>query len=274
MPALPSLLAGAAAALLLSGCASSWLPRLPGTASAAPDAAAFAARQSAAAAASDAAQPRTLDTPQAYLALIAQLRQSGQHYAAHAHIQAYEAQHGSSPETTLLKADTLRAIGEAAEAAQLYGQLLGTPLAPRAWHGLGLVAGGRQDFAAAAALLERAAASEATNATLLSDYGYALLRSGRLQQARRPLMTAAELAPADPRIQANLALYQSEVQAAASARGDTAGAPRERGLSQAQQAMRLALGAEPPAATAAEPAALPPASGGRLPPSKTLGKSQ
>lgn len=265
-------LAVAAAALLLAGCGATWLPRPSGAA--APDAAALAARQ---AAANEAAQPRALDAPQAYLGVIAQLRQSGQHYAAHAHIQAYEAQHGSSPETTLLKADALRAIGEAAEAAQLYGQLLDTPLAPRAWHGLGLVAGGRQDFAAAAALLERAAASDATNAALLSDYGYALLRSGRLQQARRPLMTAAELAPADPRIQANLALYQSQVQAAASARGDSAGAPRDRGLSQAQQAMRLALGAEPPAAPAAiaEPASpLPAPSSGRTLPLQTLGKSQ
>ncbi|HWH73815.1 MAG TPA: tetratricopeptide repeat protein [Methylibium sp.] len=226
--------------LLLQGCATVW-PAGAGTAVAEPRAtpptrpAAMAARP----VAEPAAATATPDNRQTYLAVIEQLSRDGQHYAAYAHLQALEARHGGSPEVTLLKADALRASGDTQTAATLYGALLDTPLAARAYHGLGLIAGARQDFATAALLLDRAATRDPTHAGLLSDLGYALLLSGRPEQARRPLLTAAELAPQDARIQANLALYRRSVEGPAPGCAPNA-APTGRG--QAPDPVQLALG--------------------------------
>lgn len=218
--------------LLLQGCATVW-PASAGTS--ATERATPSTRLAATAAPESAAAMASPDNRQTYLAVIEQLSRDGQHYAAYAHLQALEARHGGSPEVTLLKADALRASGDAQTAATLYGTLLDTPLAARAYHGLGRIAGARQDFATAALLLDRAAARDPTHAVLLSDLGYALLLSGRPEQARRPLLTAAELAPQDARIQANLALYQRSVE------GPAPGcAPADRG--QAPDPVQLALG--------------------------------
>lgn len=226
--------------LLLQGCATVW-PASAGTS--ATERATPSARLAAAAARPAAPEPAPAtaspDNRQTYLAVIEQLSRDGQHYAAYAHLQALEARHGGSPEVTLLKADALRASGDTQTAATLYGALLDTPLAARAYHGLGLIAGARQDFATAALLLDRAAARDPTHAVLLSDLGYALLLSGRPEQARRPLLTAAELAPQDARIQANLALYRRSVEGPAPGCAPNA-APAGRG--QAPDPVQLALG--------------------------------
>jgi tetratricopeptide (TPR) repeat protein len=233
----PRLLALALAGLL-QGCASV-LPLL--AAAGAPERATApirpAAADAAATAAAATASPAPAETRDTYLAVVEQLGREGQHFAAYAHLQALEAQFGGGPEVTLLKADALRASGDAEAAARLYGELLAGPQSARAYHGLGLIAGARHDYASAATLLERAAQREPTHARLLSDLGYALLLGGRPEQARRPLLTAAELAPQDARIQANVALYRRSVG------GPGAGcAPGTAPAAQPTDAVRLALG--------------------------------
>lgn len=233
---------------LLQGCATV-LPLLGAAASAerTPAPARPPAAEAAALASPAAPPPTPAETRDTYLAVVEQLGREGQHYAAYAHLQALEARFGGGPEVALLKADALRASGDAEAAARLYGELLAGPQAARAYHGLGLIAGARQDYASAAMLLERAAQREPTHATLLSDLGYALLRAGRPEQARRPLLTAAELAPQDARIQANVALYRRSVGGPGSGCAPGATPPTD--------AVRLALGlgtdgCGPPPATA------------------------
>lgn len=151
------------------------------------------------------------DPRSAYLAVLGELRATGQHYAVLAHLQSFEAEFGESPDTLMLRADALRATGQGEAAGRVYTRLLATPRAAAGHHGLGLLAGARGDMAQAATLLGRAVALEPTNPVLQSDLGYALIAGQRLGEARGPIFTAAQLAPNDPRILANLALYHASV---------------------------------------------------------------
>jgi Flp pilus assembly protein TadD len=85
--------------------------------------------------------------------------------------------------------------------------LLQTPLAARGYRGLGLIAGAAGDFASAAQQLQEAARLAPTDASTLSDLGYARLREGDVNGARVPLMKAAELDHSNPKIISNVALY-------------------------------------------------------------------
>jgi Flp pilus assembly protein TadD len=147
------------------------------------------------------------DTPGMYLGLIQRMQSEGLYYASLAHIDAYEHQYGASPDSIVLRADALRATGQTSAAANTYNQLLSTPFAARGHRGLGLIAGGAGDFHRAAGELAEASQLEPTDATTLSDLGYALLREGDVTAARLPLLKAAELDPHNPKIAANVALY-------------------------------------------------------------------
>ncbi|WP_114815342.1 tetratricopeptide repeat protein [Paraburkholderia kururiensis] len=147
------------------------------------------------------------DTPGMYLGLIDRMQAQGLYYASLAHIDAYEKQYGASPESILLRADALRATGQPAASAEAYRQLLATPLAARGHRGLGLLAGGAGDFTRAAAELQEAVRLAPTDASTLSDLGYALLRSGDVTAARVPLMKAAELDQHNPKIVSNVVLF-------------------------------------------------------------------
>jgi len=146
------------------------------------------------------------DTPGMYLGLIERMQQQGLYFASLAHIDAYEKQYGVSPDSTLLRADALRMTDQPDASAAAYRQLLHTPLAARGHRGLGLLAGGQGDFGRAASELEQAALVAPTDATVLSDLGYARLRAGDVAGARVPLMKAAELDAANPKI-VNIALF-------------------------------------------------------------------
>ncbi|MFC6313931.1 tetratricopeptide repeat protein, partial [Paraburkholderia dipogonis] len=147
------------------------------------------------------------DTPGMYLGLIDQMQSQGLYFASLAHIDAYDKQYGASPDSILLRADALRMTDQPAAAANAYGQLLKTPLATRGYRGLGLIAGAAGDFARAAQELQQAVQLAPTDATTLSDLGYARLRDGDVDGARVPLMKAAELDQANPKIVSNVALY-------------------------------------------------------------------
>ncbi|MEZ0605386.1 tetratricopeptide repeat protein [Paraburkholderia sp. IW21] len=147
------------------------------------------------------------DTPGMYLGLIDQMQSQELYFASLAHIDAYEKQYGTTPDTILLRADALRMTDQPAAAASAYAQLLQTPLAARGYRGLGLIAGAAGDFANAAQQLQQAAQRAPTDAVTLSDLGYARLRDGDVNGARVPLMKAAELDQNNPKIVSNVALY-------------------------------------------------------------------
>lgn len=148
-----------------------------------------------------------IDSAGTYLRLVERMQQDGLWFASLAHVDALEARHGVLPASTRLRADALRQTGQDAASAAAYRRLVGTPLEAAGYHGLGLLAGGKGDFAEAARLMEQARRSTPTDGLLLSDLGYALLRAGRIDAARVPLMQAAQLRPDQAQVQANLALY-------------------------------------------------------------------
>ena len=146
------------------------------------------------------------DTPGMYLALIDRMQRQGLYYASLAHIDAYEKQYGATPDSTLLRAEALRETGQPSASAQAYRALLPTPLAARGYRGLGLLAGAAGNFREASYELAQAAALAPTDATTLSDLGYARLREGDVAGARVPLMQAAQLDARSGRIASNVAL--------------------------------------------------------------------
>ncbi|MFL9947688.1 pilus assembly protein [Paraburkholderia agricolaris] len=147
------------------------------------------------------------DTPGMYLGLIDRMQSQGLYFASLAHIDAYEKQYGVTPDTILLRADALRMTDQPEASASAYARLLQTPLAARGHRGLGLIAGASGDFGRAVGELQQAAQLAPTDASLLSDLGYARMRAGDISGARVPLMKAAELDQNNPKIASNIALY-------------------------------------------------------------------
>ena len=148
-----------------------------------------------------------VDTEGAYLDLIAQMQQAGHWYAALAHTDAFEREHGTSNSLQLLRADALRNTQQYEAARKIYTALLATSQASRAYRGIGLIEANQGDYVAAVGAFEKARQLNPIDAHILSDMGYAYMRSGQLAQAQLPVMQAAQLAPDNPRIQLNLALY-------------------------------------------------------------------
>lgn len=147
------------------------------------------------------------NTRSTYLDLVQQMQQKGLWFASLAHIDALEKQWGVAPESTLMRAEALRQTDQAQPAAVLYTGLLSTPAAAAGHRGLGLIAAGSARYPEAITHFEKAQRLNPTDAALLSDLGYALLKAGRLAQARVPVMQAAQLQAENPRVVANLALY-------------------------------------------------------------------
>lgn len=143
-----------------------------------------------------------------YLSLIRRMQGDGLHYASLAHIDAYVARFGSSDRLELLRNDALRATAQYAQADAGYRRLIQNRNAPAAaWHGLGLLAGRREDYLAAAQLFSEAVKRAPTDVGFLNDYGYASLRAGHRDVARIAITQAAELDPANQKAVSNLALF-------------------------------------------------------------------
>lgn len=154
-----------------------------------------------------AAKENPLHNPTLYLELIQGIQQKGLHYAALAHLDAFEARWPGRPEAALLRAHALRETGQPDAAKAVYQPLLNGPLAAGAYHGLGLIAVRGGDLAGGSAALARAVALAPTNVGALNDQGYALLLQNDLIAAKLALFKAAELDPENKRVGANLALY-------------------------------------------------------------------
>lgn len=188
------------------------------------------------------------DSPGMYLALIDKMQSEGMYYASLAHIDAYEKRFGRSPESTLRRADALRQTDQADAARAAYEGLLKSSLAARGYRGLGLLSGQAGQFDDAAAQFRHASDLEPTDALILSDLGYALMRAGCVDEARVPLMKASELARDNVKVLRNLVLYllvsgQSDAAQAVMARekfSDDARRAVEVGAKQVLDAVRVA----------------------------------
>lgn len=148
-----------------------------------------------------------VNNPGMYRTLIEQMQGQGLYFASLAHIAAYEQRFGVTDEIVLMRADAQRETGQDALAEAGYRTLLRTPVAARAWHGLGLLAGRAGHFGDAVSALRQAERLDPTNAALSSDLGYALMRSGAIEAARVPVLRAGELAPQNRKVLSNIALY-------------------------------------------------------------------
>src|SRR5690625_1995429 len=138
--------------------------------------------------------------------MLAEMQKRGLYYASLAHIDAYEKRYGTTPQVAILRADALRETKQPDAAAAIYREQRQGPEAAAAWHGLGLVAAARGQYAKAVKNLAQAVQRAPINATYLGDLGYARLRNGDPAGARAPLAKAAELEPDSDKAVANLAL--------------------------------------------------------------------
>lgn len=148
-----------------------------------------------------------VNSPGMYRTLIEQMQTQGLYFASLAHIDAYEQRFGLNDELTLRRADAQRETGQEAKAAAGYRALLTSAVAGKAWHGLGLLAGRQGNFDEAVHALREAERRDPVNATISSDLGYALMRSGAVEAARVPVLRAGELAPQNQKVLSNIALY-------------------------------------------------------------------
>lgn len=130
-----------------------------------------------------------------------------QYYAALAHIQQLANEEGATPELRYLEGEVRRKLGQSPAAEALYrGLLRDQDYSGAAYHGLGLLAAERGDVRGAVQHLRTAAGRRPTDAEIRNDLGYALMLSGRYQEALPEIATAVELDPANDRSRSNLLL--------------------------------------------------------------------
>lgn len=139
-----------------------------------------------------------------YTDLIKRMIQSGQYYAALAHIQERQ-RAGNNDQLRFLEAEARRNLGQTTAAETLYRGLLNGPLSAGAYHGLGLLYATR-NMNTAISYLREAAKRAPADADLRNDLGYALMRAGRYQEALPELATAVELDPNNDQPRNNLLL--------------------------------------------------------------------
>lgn len=151
--------------------------------------------------------PDLNSNPDMYLDLIARLQGKNLYFASLAHLDAFDHRWPNNPRATLMRANALRETGYPDRAVTLYENLLQTPFAASAQHGLGLIASKRGDFDAALQALSRASQLDPTNASVLNDLGYVQILARRMEDAGFNLHKAVELDPNNARAGANLALY-------------------------------------------------------------------
>lgn len=152
------------------------------------------------------AEQAAKNQPQLLLTLIDEHINQQRYFAALAYINSYVHHFGSTPALAIRHGHVLRNLDQDEDAQRVYEQALKSDHKAQALHGLGLLAAKRQRFDLATAFLEQATALNPTDATALSDLGFAYLSLGQTHKARMPLGQATELAPTDQRITANVAL--------------------------------------------------------------------
>ncbi|MFA5703433.1 MAG: hypothetical protein WC982_07965 [Advenella sp.] len=155
----------------------------------------------------DDARKKAPEKEQLLVMTIKEAQDQGRYFASLAFIDEYDVKYGKSPEVEILRAEALRKTDQHAQSEEIYRRLTKTRQKAQAWHGLGLMAGQRGDFAEAAKNLENASSAAPSDAVILSDLAYARMRLGDLEGARIPIGKAAELMPQNPKVLSNMALY-------------------------------------------------------------------
>ena len=155
----------------------------------------------------DDARKKAPEKEQLLVMTIKEAQDQGRYFASLAFIDEYDVKYGKPPEVEILRAEALRKTDQHAQSEEIYRRLTKTRQKAQAWHGLGLMAGQRGDFAEAAKNLENASSAAPSDAVILSDLAYARMRLGDLEGARIPIGKAAELMPQNPKVLSNMALY-------------------------------------------------------------------
>lgn len=137
--------------------------------------------------------------------LIKEMMRQERYHAALAHIEEIQRSDFRKDELLLLHARVLFKMGEIQQAHAEFTQLLGGPLDADAMHGIGLIYA-INDRKLSLRYLSKASQGKPTDAGMRNDYGYALLREAKYEQARLQLETAHELAPQDMRFRNNALL--------------------------------------------------------------------
>jgi len=145
-------------------------------------------------------------TREFYLRIVQALEDQGKNYAALAYLKEYEGKFSVDADAGLLRGKALLAVGRLSEAEGEYERLLTTDLRAAGYEGLGEVQASREAWDAAKPQFRMAAELRPTNTKFLNNYGFALLKSGDLQNAEFTLRQAADLAPDNDAIRNNLLL--------------------------------------------------------------------
>jgi Flp pilus assembly protein TadD len=142
------------------------------------------------------------DTPESrrdvHVELIRGMIDSGQYYAAIAHVQAQVQQGGTTRQLQLLEAEARRRLGQTGEAQALYRELLKSPeFQADAYYGLGLISA-RTDLRTGVWQLQQAVQRRPADPDMRNDLGYALMLARRYREALNELATAVELEAGRP----------------------------------------------------------------------------
>lgn len=141
------------------------------------------------------------------LQLIEKMESEKKWYAAISYLDHFRQKFPASEQSDLLRAKALAATGSTEKAKHYFRKILDGSLAAQGYQGLGLLAAQEGQRQAAIHYFEEASRRDPINAEILNNLGFAFLQNNNLGQAKTALFRAGELAPEDPRIWSNIALY-------------------------------------------------------------------
>lgn len=158
---------------------------------------------------SDSSDPKTAvpdDIRRMHLSVIRGLSDQGKPQAALAFLDDYELRFPKDPEARNLRGEALLRIGRRDEAQAVFQALYDAGIRPAADFGLGQASAAKGEWTVAVMHFEHAVGMAPTNVRYLNNYGYALLKTGRLEEAYQALARATELDPKDDRARNNYVL--------------------------------------------------------------------
>lgn len=141
-----------------------------------------------------------------YLSVIQSLHEQGKSQAALAFLDDYNRRYPNDYRAWVMRGEALMAAGRVDEAEQVFLAIENEPVGAAAQLGLGQVSASRGNWNMAVAYLAEATRLAPTSARVLNNYGYALLKLDRTDEARRVLGRAVELAPGNDQVRNNLLL--------------------------------------------------------------------
>lgn len=141
-----------------------------------------------------------------YIALIRGMNERGQSQAALAFLDDYLKRHPNDVEALSLKGEALLRTKQYDAADQIYIALDKRRVQPVAAFGLGQVRAQVGDWKGAVPQFARAASAAPTDARVLNNYGFALLKTSDFPKAYDILARAVQLSPQSQQIRTNFAI--------------------------------------------------------------------